>query len=61
VARIELDIRTDARPEANRAALLDFSERRPELWPGLPPARGVAIRRSIEAGPARVCLGPNSW
>jgi hypothetical protein len=37
VARIEFDIRTDAPPEAIRAALLDFSGRRPELWPGLPP------------------------
>ena len=37
MARIEFDIRTDAPPEAVRAALLDFSERRPELWPGLPP------------------------
>lgn len=37
MARIEFDIRTDAPPEAIRAALLDFSERRPELWPGLPP------------------------
>lgn len=37
MARIEFDIRTDAPPEAIRAALLDFSERRPELWPGLRP------------------------
>ena len=36
MARIEFDIRTDAPPEAIHAALLDFSERRPELWPGLP-------------------------
>jgi hypothetical protein len=39
VARFEFDIRTDAPPEAIRSALLDFSERRPELWPGLPPAQ----------------------
>lgn len=37
MARIEFDIRTDAPPDAIRAALLDFSERRPERWPGLPP------------------------
>jgi hypothetical protein len=37
LARLEFDIRTGAPPEAVRAALLDFSERRPELWPGLPP------------------------
>jgi hypothetical protein len=36
VARIEFDLRTDASPEAVRTALLDFSPRRPELWPGLP-------------------------
>ena len=36
VARLEFDIRTAATPEAVRAALLDFSDRRPELWPGLP-------------------------
>lgn len=37
MARIEFDIRSDAPPETVPAALLDFSERRPELWPGLPP------------------------
>ena len=36
MARIEFDLRTDAAPDAVRAALLDFSERRPERWPGLP-------------------------
>lgn len=30
------DLRSDAPPAAVRAALLDFSERRPEWWPGLP-------------------------
>ena len=37
MARIEFDIPTDAPADAIRAALLDFSQRRPELWPGLPP------------------------
>lgn len=37
MARIEFDIRADAPPDAVREALLDFSERRPERWPGLPP------------------------
>lgn len=36
MARIDFVIRTEVPPEAIRAALLDFSERRPELWPGLP-------------------------
>jgi hypothetical protein len=34
--RFEFDLRSPASPEAVRAALLDFSERRPQLWPGLP-------------------------
>jgi hypothetical protein len=36
VARFEFRLHTDASPEAVRAALLDFSDRRPEIWPGLP-------------------------
>jgi hypothetical protein len=36
VAHFEFHLRTGASPEAVRAALLDFTERRPELWPGLP-------------------------
>jgi len=36
VARIEFEIRADVPPDAVREALLDFSDRRPDLWPGLP-------------------------
>jgi len=36
VAHVEFDIETEASPDAVRAALLDFTDRRPELWPGLP-------------------------
>jgi hypothetical protein len=36
MARFEFDVPTAAAPEAVRTALLDFSDRRPELWPGLP-------------------------
>jgi polyketide cyclase/dehydrase/lipid transport protein len=36
MTRIDFDIRADVPPDAVREALLDFSERRPELWPGLP-------------------------
>jgi len=36
VARFEFDLRTNASPGAVRAALLDFTDRRPDLWPGLP-------------------------
>ena len=36
MARFEFDLRAGASPEVLRAALLDFSDRRPDLWPGLP-------------------------
>lgn len=36
--KVELDIETSASPETVRAALLDFSDRRPELWPGIDPS-----------------------
>jgi hypothetical protein len=36
VVRFDFELRSRASPEAVRTALLDFSERRPELWPGLP-------------------------
>jgi hypothetical protein len=37
VPKVELDIGTTLPPEEVRAALLDFSERRPQIWPGLTP------------------------
>ena len=33
--RLELDIDTDVPPEKVKAALLDFTERQPDIWPGL--------------------------
>ena len=36
MAHVEFEISGDASPEMVRAALLDFTDRRPELWPGLP-------------------------
>ena len=36
MARFEFDLRTGASPDAVRAALLDFTDHRPDLWPGLP-------------------------
>src|ERR671930_140737 len=36
--KVELDIETSVSPERVRAALLDFSERRPEIWPGITPS-----------------------
>lgn len=35
---IELDLETTASPEKVRTALIDFSERRPQLWPGIEPS-----------------------
>jgi hypothetical protein len=36
--RIEMDLETAIAPERVTAALLDFSERRPEIWPGIEPS-----------------------
>jgi len=36
--RIELDVETALSPDRVRSALLDFSERRPDVWPGLEPS-----------------------
>lgn len=38
MARVELDVETSLPPERVRATLLDFSERRPEIWPGIEPS-----------------------
>lgn len=35
VARLEFDLETDLPPERVISALIDFSDRRPDLWPGL--------------------------
>lgn len=35
MARVEFDMVTDVPPERVIGALTDFTERRPELWPGL--------------------------
>jgi hypothetical protein len=36
--KVEMDVETSASPDAVRAALLDFSGRRPETWPGIHPS-----------------------
>jgi hypothetical protein len=38
MSTIEFDLETSASPEKVRAALIDFSERRPQLWPGIEPS-----------------------
>jgi hypothetical protein len=38
VSAIEMDIETSLDPERVKAALLDFSPRRPEIWPGIHPS-----------------------
>jgi hypothetical protein len=37
VPRVEFDMETEVSPERVIAGLTDFSERRPEIWPGLNP------------------------
>jgi hypothetical protein len=36
--KVEMDLETTVAPERVRAALLDFTERRPEIWPGIEPS-----------------------
>jgi hypothetical protein len=35
--KVELDIETSVPPSEVRSALLDFTDRRPEIWPGIEP------------------------
>jgi len=37
MSKLEFDVETALAPEQVRAALLDFSDRRPAIWPGLSP------------------------
>jgi polyketide cyclase/dehydrase/lipid transport protein len=36
--KVEMDVETGVAPERVQAALLDFSDRRPEIWPGIEPS-----------------------
>ncbi|MFL5777674.1 MAG: SRPBCC family protein [Chloroflexota bacterium] len=36
--KVEVDVETSVAPERVRAALLDFSDRRPAIWPGIEPS-----------------------
>lgn len=36
--RVDIQMDTDVPPDAIRRALLDFSDRRPEVWPGITPS-----------------------
>ncbi len=38
VNAIEFDLETTASPQKVRTALIDFSKRRPQLWPGIEPS-----------------------
>jgi hypothetical protein len=35
--KVEMDVSTTVAPDRVRAALIDFSARRPEIWPGITP------------------------
>lgn len=60
---VEFDLATSASPVKVRVALIDFSERRPRLWPGLDPSLyevywvGLLGRRNQRRG-ARGQQGP---
>jgi hypothetical protein len=36
--KVEMDLETAVAPQRVREALLDFTERRPEIWPGIAPS-----------------------
>jgi hypothetical protein len=62
VARIEFDVETTLPPEKVKAMLLDFSDQRPETWPGL--ARDKYEVYSISETSAEIREGnkrPNVW
>ena len=44
---VEMDVETTLPPERVREALLDFSERRPQIWPGIAATR-VSVEPSAE-------------
>ena len=37
--KVEKDVTTPVAPDRVRAALIDFSPRRPEIWPGITPSQ----------------------
>ena len=37
--KVETEVETSLPPERVKAALLDFSDRRPEIWPGIEPSQ----------------------
>src|SRR5437588_4852559 len=36
--RVDMELDTPLEPDAVRSALLDFTDRRPEIWPGIEPS-----------------------
>jgi hypothetical protein len=62
MARIEFDVETALPPEKVKAMLIDFSDRRPDTWPGL--ARNQYEVYSIGETTAEIREGnkrPNVW
>jgi hypothetical protein len=53
VRAVEFDLETTASPEKVRTALIDFSERRPQLWSGIEPTLNEVYTRSVT--PPRTC------
>jgi len=46
--KLEMDVETTLPPERVREALLDFSKRRPQIWPGITPRDGGGSDVHIE-------------
>jgi hypothetical protein len=53
--KVAMDVETTVAPQRVRAALLDFTERRPEIWPGI--ARSLYEVRSVSETTAEVKEG----
>src|SRR5437763_14606580 len=45
VPKLNLELQTSASPSSVRAALLDFSDDRPSIWPGIEPSLYRVISR----------------
>jgi hypothetical protein len=61
VAHTEFDMETDLAPERVMGALLDFTDRRPKLWPGLNPKEFRVLRSGDTWAEIREGNGGKIW
>lgn len=61
MARVEFDIDTDLPPERVIAGLTDFTERRPEIWPGLNPKEFRVYELAETSAVVREGNGGSIW